>query len=130
MHLVVQHKKPTAIAQIHQYLAAKKSDALHIASVPLIKYYLASQALRAVYIPVRDQGDLDVLDALDDTAELVVIGSHCEVEYQRRLRRFTTIRMSIACGRNSQCTSINSPECSAMKTFDANIHIWVAARLA
>ena len=43
--------------------------------MPLIKYYLASQALRAVYIPVRDQGDLDVLDALDDTAELVVIGS-------------------------------------------------------
>ncbi|MYA24149.1 MAG: hypothetical protein F4Z30_15810 [Gemmatimonadetes bacterium] len=75
LHLVVQHKELTAIAQIHQYLAAKKSDALHIASVPLIKYYLASQALRAVYIPVRDQGDLDALDALDGTAELVVIGS-------------------------------------------------------
>ncbi len=75
LHLIVQHKKPTAIAQIHQYLVAKKSAALHIASVPLIKYYLASQALQAVYIPVRDQGDLYALNTLDDTAELVVIGS-------------------------------------------------------
>ena len=75
LHLVVQHKELTAIAQIHQYLAAKKSDTLHIASVPLIKYYLASQALRAVYIPIRDEKDLHALDSFDDTAELVVIGS-------------------------------------------------------
>lgn len=88
LHLVVQHKRPTAIAQIHQYLAAKKSDALHIASVPLIKYYLASQALQAVYIPVRDQGGLDALDALDDTAELVVIGSPLQDRVPKATKTF------------------------------------------
>ena len=88
LHLVVQHKKPTAIAQIHQYLAAKKSDALHIASVPLIKYYLASQALRAVYMPIRDQGDLDALNALDDTAELVVIGSPLQDRVPKATKTF------------------------------------------
>ena len=88
LHLVVQHKKPTAIAQIHQYLAEKKSDDLHIASVPLIKYYLASQALRAVYMPIRDQGDLDALDALDDTAELVVIGSPLQDRVPKATKTF------------------------------------------
>ena len=88
LHLVVQHKKPTAIAQIHQYLAAKKSDVLHIASVPLIKYYLASQALRAVYMPIRDQGDLEALDALDDTAELVVIGSPLQDRVPKATKTF------------------------------------------
>ena len=88
LHLVVQHKKPTAIAQIHQYLAAKKSDDLHIASVPLIKYYLASQALRAVYMPIRDQGDLDGLDALGDTAELVVIGSPLQDRVPKATKTF------------------------------------------
>ena len=88
LHLVVQHKKPTAIAQIHQYLVAKKSDDLHIASVPLIKYYLASQALRAVYIPVRDQGDLDALNALDDAAELVVIGSPLQGRVPKATKTF------------------------------------------
>ena len=60
------HRSDTPISR-----GKKKSDALHIASVPLIKYYLASQALRAVYLPVRGEDDLHALDALDDTAELV-----------------------------------------------------------
>lgn len=75
LHLVAQHKQPTAIAQLHQYLAAKESAALHVAAVPLIKYYLASQALQAVYIPIGDRGDMHALAALADKAELVVIGS-------------------------------------------------------
>ncbi len=88
LHLVVQHKELTAIAQIHQYLATKESDTLHIASVPLIKYYLASQTLRAVYIPIRDQGDLHALDALDDTAELVVIGSPLQDRMPKATKTF------------------------------------------
>ena len=88
LHLVVQHKELTAIAQIYQYLATKESDALHIASVPLIKYYLASQALRAVYMPIRDEGDLHALDALDDTAELVVIGSPLQDRVPKATKTF------------------------------------------
>ena len=76
LHLVVQHKKPTAIAQIHQYLKTKQSDKLHVVSVPLIKYYLAAQGLQAVYTPIKTAEDLAKLDKkLDDTSEVVVIGS-------------------------------------------------------
>ena len=74
--LVVQHKKPTAIAQIHQYLKTKESDKLHVVSVPLIKYYLAAQGLEAAYTPIKSAEDLAKLDKkLDDTSELVAIGS-------------------------------------------------------
>jgi 4-amino-4-deoxy-L-arabinose transferase-like glycosyltransferase len=76
LHLVVQHKKPTAIAQIHQYLKNKQSDKLHVVSVPLIKYYLAAQGLQAVYTPIKTAEDLAKLDEkLDDISGLVVIGS-------------------------------------------------------
>ncbi len=76
LHTVVQHTKPTAIAQIHEYLYAKQreqSDELHIVSVPLIKYYLASQAVEAVYIPIKSEADLAQLDKLE--SGFVVIGS-------------------------------------------------------
>ena len=76
LHLVAQHKKPTAIAQIHQYLKTKQSDKLHVVSVPLIKFYLAAQGLQAVYTPIKTAEDFAKLDEkLDDTSRLVVIGS-------------------------------------------------------
>ena len=79
LHLVIQHKSPTAIAQIHEHLSAKQSDRLRVASVPLIAYYLASQGLQAVYIPIRDRDDLVALhENLDDASDLVVIGSPLE----------------------------------------------------
>ena len=79
LHLVIQHKSPTAIAQIHQHLSAKQSDRLRVASVPLIAYYLASQGLQAVYIPIRDPADLAALhENPDDASDLVVIGSPLE----------------------------------------------------
>ena len=79
LHLVIQHKSPTAIAQIHQHLSAKQSDRLRVASVPLITYYLASQGLRAVYIPIQNPDNLAALhDKSDDSSELVVIGSPLE----------------------------------------------------
>ena len=76
LHTVVQHTKPTAIAQVHEYLRDKQNeqqDKLHIVSVPLIKYYLVSQAIEAVYIPIKSETDLDQLDTLE--TEFVVIGS-------------------------------------------------------
>ncbi len=79
LHLVVQHKIPTAIAQIHHYLATKQGDNLRVASVPLISYYLASQGLQAVYIPLRNRDDLVALHKeSDDSSDLVVIGSQLE----------------------------------------------------
>ena len=76
LHTVVQHTKPTAIAQVHEYLRHKQneqSDKLHIVSVPLIKYYLVSQAIEAIYIPIKSEADLVQLDQLE--TGFVVIGS-------------------------------------------------------
>ena len=76
LHTVVQHTKPTAIAQVHEYLRVKQSEQdnkLHIVSVPLIKYYLISQAIEAVYIPIKSEADLAQLDKLE--TGFVVIGS-------------------------------------------------------
>ena len=76
IHIVAQHTKPTAIAQIHEYLRDKQHEQgnqLHIVSVPLIKYYLAAQAVEAVYVPIRSEVDLAQLDELE--TGFVVIGS-------------------------------------------------------
>lgn len=73
VHLVIQHKAPTAIAQIHHYLSDRQSDKLHIVSVPLIKYYLVSQGIKAVYLTVEERADLQALDGLDAAADLVSI---------------------------------------------------------
>lgn len=76
LHTVAQHTKPTAIAQVHEYLRDKQSEQhnkLHIVSVPLIKYYLISQAIEAVYIPIKSEADLAQLDKLE--TDFVVIGS-------------------------------------------------------
>ena len=76
LHTVVQHTKPTAIAQIHKYLHDKQSEQdkkLHIVSVPLIKYYLVSQGVKANYIPIKSEADLAKLDELE--TGIVAIGS-------------------------------------------------------
>lgn len=76
INIVAQHTKPTAIAQIHEYLRDKQHEQgkqLHIVSVPLIKYYLAAQAVEAVYVPIKSEADLAQLDELE--TGFVVIGS-------------------------------------------------------
>ena len=76
LYTVVQHTKPTAIAQVHEYLSDRppeQDDKLHIVSVPLIKYYLVSQAIEAVYIPIKNEADLAQLDKLE--TGFIVIGS-------------------------------------------------------
>ena len=75
LHTVIQHTKPTAIAQIHKYLYDKQSaqnKKLHIVSVPLIKYYLVSQGVEANYIPIKSGADLAQLDELE--TGIVAIG--------------------------------------------------------
>ena len=76
LNIVVQHTKPTAIAQIHEYLREKQreqSNQLHVVSVPLIKYYLAAQAVEAAYVPIKSEADLAQLDEIE--TGFVVIGS-------------------------------------------------------
>ncbi|MCG9127056.1 glycosyltransferase family 39 protein [Candidatus Poribacteria bacterium] len=76
IHTVIQHTRPTAIAQIQRYLLEKTSQSnneLKIVSVPLIKYYLVSQGVKAEYIPIRTSKDLHQLNDLN--SEFVVIGT-------------------------------------------------------
>ena len=87
LHLVVQHRSPTAIAQVHRHLAARETAGLRIASVPLIKYYLTSQALAADYVPVRSPEDLRAIDPAGG-GELVVIGSPMPDRKAKAVRTF------------------------------------------
>ena len=76
LNTVIQHTQPTAIAQVHRYLHNRQlesSNNLTIVSVPLIKYYLASQHITANYITIEDETDLLLLD--DIKTGFVVIGS-------------------------------------------------------
>ena len=54
--LVAQHRQPTAIAQIKEYLQQYEGDSLTVVAAPLVNYYLSGQRIRAVYIAADDPG--------------------------------------------------------------------------
>ena len=77
-HLVSQHKKPTAIAQIHEHLKQVKNDyqkPIQIISVPLIKYYLSAQGFNTKYLVVKQKEEFNLKKNLDQNADWVAIGS-------------------------------------------------------
>ncbi|MAJ73286.1 hypothetical protein CMK13_09785 [Candidatus Poribacteria bacterium] len=77
-HLVSQHKKPTAIAQIHEHLKQVKNDyqkPIQIISVPLIKYYLSAQGFNTKYLVVKQEEEFNLTKKLDQNADWVAIGS-------------------------------------------------------
>ena len=75
LHLVNQHKQPSAIAQVYRYLMSMGCENLYVASVPLIKYYLSSQGLKATYMEIESIDDLDRIETAGKSARLVVIGN-------------------------------------------------------
>ena len=77
-HLVSQHKKPTAIAQIHEHLKQVKNDyqkPIQIISVPLIKYYLSAQGFNTKYLVVKQEEEFNLKKQLDQNADWIAIGS-------------------------------------------------------
>ncbi|MBP96819.1 hypothetical protein CMK18_12765 [Candidatus Poribacteria bacterium] len=77
-HLVSQHKKPTAIAQIHEHLKQVKNDyqkPIQIISVPLIKYYLSAQGFNTKYLVVKQEEEFNLKKQLDQNANWIAIGS-------------------------------------------------------
>ena len=74
LNLVAQHKRPSAIYQVKQHLADMNAPDLHVVTVPLIEYYLASQSVEATYI-VIEGGDLSQLDQIPTGSLVVSIGS-------------------------------------------------------
>lgn len=89
LHTVFQHMQPTTIAQVHRYLHSKRNHTgkeLTIVSVPLIKYYLASQDVSAHYITIKDEKDLEKIDGL--RTGFVVIGSPLPGKVARNKKTF------------------------------------------
>ena len=64
LNLVDQHQGPTAIAQVHRFLAEDPDEKRRIVAVPLISHYLRSQAIEAEYLPVESAADLEGLEQL------------------------------------------------------------------
>ena len=78
LYLVNQHKKPTAIAQIHEYLKQIDNNynkSIQIISVPLIQYYLVTQDFKANYLVVEQKEPFDLTNQLDQGADWIAIGS-------------------------------------------------------
>ena len=78
LHLAMQHKRPTAIAQMLQFLRSSKAGwdrPFQVISVPLIKYYLLAQELEVDYISVKSEKISDLADQLEVDANWFVIGS-------------------------------------------------------
>ena len=75
LHVVAQHTKPTAVAQVYDHLKTRETERLVVVSTSLMKYYLSSRGLQAVYIPVKDEEDLAALEDIDDAGSLVAVGS-------------------------------------------------------
>ena len=75
LHLVIQHKKPSAVAQVYDHLKSREGDGLHVVSTPLMKYYLASQGLDASYTVVRNKDDLEANANVVDPMGLFSVGS-------------------------------------------------------
>ena len=88
LHLVLQHKQPSAIAQVHNYLSDFNDQNLHVASTPLIKYYLAAQGIKAVFIPIESRDDLSRLEKTEDSMRLVVIGNPLKNKIPQSKRTF------------------------------------------
>lgn len=89
LHTVFQHTQPTAIAQVHRYLnhiQNQTGNKLTIVSVPLIKYYLASQNVDADYITIENEKDLDKIEGLK--TDLVAIGSPLPGRVTKEIKTF------------------------------------------
>ena len=61
---------------------------LHVASTPLIKYYLAAQGIKAEFIPIESRDDLSRLEKTEDSMQLVVIGSPINNKIPQSKRTF------------------------------------------
>ena len=74
--LSTQHKEPTAINKLSQYLINRNEPL--VISVPLINYYLKSQNLSAEFMDIEyDAKEIDIdLDKIDK--EIIVIGDFTE----------------------------------------------------
>ncbi|MEC7608536.1 MAG: hypothetical protein VX964_00040, partial [Verrucomicrobiota bacterium] len=82
------HKQPSAIAQVYNYLNDINAQNMHVASTPLIKYYLAARGIKAAFIPIESRDDLSRLEKNEDSMQLVVIGNPLKNKLPQSKRTF------------------------------------------
>ena len=73
--LVQQHRRPTAIAQVAEYLRANPDESRYVVSIPLVNYYLSAQAVSARFLSVDGVAELDALQRLPEGSDVIVVGS-------------------------------------------------------
>ncbi|MEE3234573.1 MAG: hypothetical protein VX294_10445 [Candidatus Latescibacterota bacterium] len=61
LHIVNQHKTPTAISQVKDYLLSIHRHDLQVVTTPLIKFYLKTHEIKANLIIAGNQNELDSL---------------------------------------------------------------------
>ena len=76
--LSIQHKKPTAINKLSQYLINQKQS-VTIISIPLINYYLKSQNINANYIDIDNENKVPNINLTKLDSNIVVIGDFIEI---------------------------------------------------
>jgi len=76
--LSIQHKKPTAINKLSQYLINQKRS-VTIISIPLINYYLKSQNINANYIDIDNENKVPNINLTKLDSNIVVIGDFIEI---------------------------------------------------
>lgn len=73
IRVAIEHKKPTAIAQLKNHLAEKEeADDLKIVSVPRVNFYLANQGVKAHYYSVKH--DMEKIQQLK--GNVIVVGKY------------------------------------------------------
>lgn len=73
--LVVQHREPTAIAQIKEYVEETRPET--IVSIPLVNFYLSAQNIEADFLSIQDPADRARLDTVGGS--VMVIGRFPEI---------------------------------------------------
>jgi hypothetical protein len=96
--LVVQHRQPTAIAQVKTFVEKQQQaapGALRVASIPLVNAYLRRQQVEARYFSVTDSADVRRLrrasERANEEARTLVVGTHpalLPAKPPRRVRTF------------------------------------------
>ena len=71
--LNLNHRNPTSIAQLSSYLK-NKNESLSIISIPLINYYLKSQAINAKYIDIENINERINIDANIVNTNVYIVG--------------------------------------------------------
>ena len=89
IHLSIQHKTPTAINKISQYLKNNNQPML-IISMPLINYYLKAQNLNAEYMDIENNFELINENLNNINKNIIMIGDFKEKMTDHHLWADTT----------------------------------------